>query len=98
MVFEDADENDFRDVVSLLISHGVEPIEAQRYVTSVVKPKPCDDASATFFEVYGQGGLTRAAKRFPNLNVQGLEVMDLRSLKADGTPWDFLRHLTAVWL
>ena len=71
-------------------------IEAQRYVTNLVKQKSAGKP-ATFFEVYGQGGLTRAANLHPALNVCGLEIMGLRTLRPDGQVWDFSRAKDRAW-
>ena len=97
MVFDGMNESDFSDVVNMLLAHGVEPVEAQRYVTSVVKAKRDDKQPTGFFEVYGQGSLKRTASRLPQLNVVGLEVLDLRSLRPDGQPWDFSRPKDRAW-
>ena len=41
-------------------------------------------------EIYGQGRLLEAAHGCRrNLNIQGLDALDLRTCKKDGTPWDF---------
>ena len=96
LVFNGLDEGDFKDVVSLLVAHGVEHLDAQRYVCSLVKGKSPNEP-ATFFEMYGQGGLSRAARHNPDLNVRGLEVMDLRTLRPDGQPWDFTRSRDRQW-
>ena len=45
----------------------------------------------------GKGGLKRAAKLYPSLNVRGLEVLDLRTLRPDGQPWDFSRPKDRAW-
>ena len=50
-----------------------------------------------FFEVYGQGGQQGAALHNPGLNVGGLEVLDLRTLKPDGTPWEFTLPKGKAW-
>ena len=70
----------------MLIGHGVAPVDAQRYVTNLVKS---NDQETTFHEVHGRGGRSNAAKRFRGLNCTGLKVMDLASQKPDGTSWDF---------
>ena len=82
-VFERLNADDVTDVVSLLISHGVAQLDAKRFVTSVTKANN-NSEPATFFELYGQGGLSRAAKRHRDMNVQGLEVLDLRTQRPDG--------------
>ena len=44
-----------------------------------------------------QGGLKRAADRVPHLNVRGLQVLDLRTLRPDGEYWDFTRPKDRAW-
>ena len=90
-VIEGFDASDFTDVASLLVGHGVSEVDAQRFICSVVKAHQGAEPrkAVGFFEVYGQGGLTRAARRYRGLHVQGLQVMDLRTVKPDGEPWDF---------
>ena len=39
-VFEDVDVGEFSDVVTLLVSCGVDEVEAQRFVVSAVKAEP----------------------------------------------------------
>ena len=85
-VFEDTDANDFSDVVTLLISHGVDEVDAQRFVVAVVKGHSPDSQKTGVVELYGRGGLTKAATRFKGLNVQGVEVLDLGNLRPDGEP------------
>ena len=91
-VFEGAKEDDFSSVVTMLVGHGVQPIDAQRFVTSLVKGESGNEDATGFVELYGQGGLSKAAKRFKGLNVRGLEVLDLRSARPDGESWDFTRQ------
>ena len=98
LVFENATEDQFTDVVNMLIAHGVAHVDAQRYVTSVVKQKSGHSNPATFFEVYGQGGLQRTAKRLPSLNVTRLKVLDLRTLRPNEEPWDFPGLVARHWL
>ena len=41
-------------------------------------------------ETYGQGNLvTEANNKRQSLNLRGLNAFDLRTLKPDGTPWNF---------
>ena len=41
-------------------------------------------------EIYGRDSLVDAANdRLRNLNLQGLQALDLRTLKPDGSHWDF---------
>ena len=89
-MFEGLDAEDFTDVASLLVSHGVTQLDTHKFLTSVTK-SASQNEPATFFELYGQGGLSRAARRFRGLNVQGLEALDLRTQRPDGEHWDFTR-------
>ena len=93
VVAEDLDESDFRTVTSLLVHHGVEPVEAQRFVTSTVRAHN----KKSFFEMYGQGGLSRTAEVYKGLNVVGLRALDLRTLRPDGKAWDFSRRSDRDW-
>ena len=63
---------------------GVEPVDATRYVCSLRNMDP-----TTFMEVYGQGRMIKMANDCRNLNLRGLNAMDLRTCKPDGQPWDF---------
>ena len=47
-------------------------------------------AAVTFAEVYGGGAIVDcASKAKRNLNLEGLRALNLWTLKADGTPWNF---------
>ena len=81
----------------MLVSNGVQPVDAQRLVTSLAKGTSINGEPTGFFELYGQGGLSKAAKRFKGLNVRGLEVLDLRSARPDGVNWDFTRQSDRLW-
>ena len=95
-VFEDLDENEFSQVVTLLVSHGVDEVDAQRFVCSAVKGQSQNEPTG-FFELYGRGGLSKAAKRYRGLNVEGLQVLDLRTSRPDGEAWDFTRKHDRHW-
>ena len=86
-MFEGADEGDFTSVVAMLVGHGVQAIDAQRLVTSMVKGTSFNQGKTGFFELYGRGGLSRAARRHKGLNVQGLEVLYIKSQSPDGESW-----------
>ena len=91
-MFEGLDQHDFSDVVSMLMAHGVNAIEAQRYVCSIVKADSGSESNPIgFYELYGQGGLTRAARRFKGMNIEGLQVLDLRGTRPDGENMEFPR-------
>ena len=55
-------------------------------------------SSTGIFELYGQGGLSRAARRYHGLNVRGLGVLDLRTLRPDGEHWDSTRAEDRAWV
>ena len=98
LVFDGFNERDFKHVANLLVAHGVEHLDATRYLTALIKQKTSPSPDPTsFFELYGQGGLQRAAKLNPGLNVRGLEVLDLRTLRPDGQAWDFTRAKGRAW-
>ena len=80
VVVEGLDADSFTDVTSRLVDHGVEPLDATRYVCSAVSVAK----SGTCWEVYGRGGLADAANKYHGLNVRGLRVLDLRAHRADG--------------
>ena len=73
-------------ITDVLQTLGVDSVEANRYAAKVVQPKN----HVTFVEAYGAGNVLRLShSRMRNLNVRGLEALDLRTLRADGQPWDF---------
>ena len=81
MVYQDVDSKDFSMVVDMLMLHGVEATEANRYVCGVVRSRN----PVTFHEFYGRGGLCSEASRRPtSLNVKGLRALDLRTQRPDG--------------
>ena len=59
-------------------------VNAKRFIASLT------DRSPTFMELYGRGKLIEAAHGCRrNLNLHGLDALDLRTCMDDGTPWDF---------
>ena len=73
--------------VDMLLSMGVEPIDAIRYVRKCMH----HTAAITFHEAYGRGGLSDEARRSP-LNVKGLRSLDFACQKDDGSHWDFSKQ------
>ena len=72
-------------IMTVLQTLGVNPIEANRFAVNVIKRD-----LPTVMEVFGRGGIVHAANTSRrNLNVEGLDALDLRTFKQDGTPWDF---------
>ena len=77
--------DDYADLMDVLQTLGIDVVAASRFVNSIrQKPK------GTFLEMYGHGRMVIAAHgRRRALNLEGLGAFDLRTLKPDGTPWDF---------
>ena len=84
-------------LVDVLQTSGVPVAEAVAYAVRIVKDIPPSTSLAhvksynpTFFEVYGHGNIMKASHGCRrNLNVNGLNALDLRTAKPDGDPWDF---------
>ena len=69
-----------------LMALGVSVSHARDSVSSTKSTR----AAATFAEVYGGGAIVECAnKARRNLNLKGLRALDLRTMKDDGTPWNF---------
>jgi len=83
--FGDGDDEEVQMTDSLVLA-GVDQAEAKMFaakVTGSIK-------SETFFEVFGRGSIVEEAlKNRRNLNIKGLHAMDLRTVRNDGTAWDF---------
>ena len=59
-------------------------LRAQQFIHALT------DRSPTFMELYGRGAILEASHGCRrNLNISGLDALDLRTCKKDGTPWDF---------
>ena len=72
-------------LMNTLQTLGVGPLDANRFAASVIRHD-----LPTVMEVFGRGSITGAANgRRRNLNIQGLDALDLRTQKANGEPWDF---------
>ena len=99
--FPDAEASSSADhdpgiLVDALIAYGVTPVDAHKAVLSMTtKATP-----TTFYEVYGRGELTKQAHLHRrNLNIQGLKVLDLRTLRPNGGHWDLSQrsHRDEAW-
>ena len=66
-----------------LVAHGVGHVDAQRFVCNAIKGRDHKDPPTGIFELYGRGGLSRAARSYRGLNVRGLEVLGLRGPRTD---------------
>ena len=74
------------DMQSALIGAGTDAIAAAQFVDRIFGVQH----ATTFMEMYGQGSLvTDANHKRRSLNLRGLNAFDLRTLKPDGTPWNF---------
>lgn len=96
---DDEDEMDIGEVddrmLSTLRTAGVSEdaafhfIKAMRQRTRRTRHK----AAASFIEMYGGGSICEEAEKSKrSLNLDGLNAFDLRTLKPDGTPWNFCRR------
>lgn len=98
-IFDDDDGHVFSQVASCLVSRNVDEVDAQRCACSTVKGA---DASLPkgptgIVGLHGQGGLARAARRRRSLNLKGLEVLDMRTNRPDGEPWNFDNKTDRGW-
>ena len=75
---------DLMDALQLL---GVDVVDATRFVCSLKATDP-----ATFMEIYGQGRMVKMANNRQDLNLRGLDAIDLRTNKPDGSPWDLSKQ------
>ena len=94
----DVDDSDMFDIpdeafddpmVSALVALGCQRTDAQHRVNSMLKKEP----ESTFMEVYGGGSINayaNASRR--NLGLKGIGALDLRTVKEDGTAWDFTKR------
>ena len=64
-VLEEANEDDITAVVAMLVGQGVQPIDAQRLVTNLVKGTTGSGSATGFFELYGQGGTDQSCQKVP---------------------------------
>ena len=75
---------DYLALMDTLQCLGVNPVQASRYVASIIRSKP------SLMEFYGIGNISRQANsNHRNLNILGKEAFDLRTHKPSGEPWNF---------
>ena len=79
---------DYINLFDVLQHLGVNAVQACNFVCSLKQRPP-----TTFMEWYGQGRIVEAAAHGKRraLNCKGLNALDLRTLKANGQPWDFTK-------
>ena len=81
---QDADGDEA--MLDYLMSLGVTKVTASATINSMRSERP----PATFMEIYGGGAIKDCAnKTRRDLNVKGLNALDLRTMKPDGQPWNF---------
>ena len=86
---DDSDNEDMVALVDVLQVLGVEPVCALRFATSMAHNRR---PPATVSELYGRGSVVDMANAHArSLNISGLDALDLRTLKPDGSPWDLRR-------
>ena len=96
---EPSEESMQIDVLTdVCITHGVECVDAQRAARRICRVGSGqrgllgsnEKRETTFMDIFGRGAICDMANvRRRNLNVTGLDALDLRTCMADGTPWDF---------
>ena len=63
---------------------GVGPVATKRYTCSIKQHDPVN-----VMEPYGRGRICKLANGMRDMNIVGLDALDLRSNRPDGAPWDF---------
>ena len=77
---------DMLALMDTLQSLGVNVIDANRFVASVIRPQP------TLMEMYGRGNIVAMANDSArDVSVLGDMAFDVRTTKPSGEPWDFTR-------
>ena len=74
-------------LMQCLLAHGVSHLDAANAAARMTHSP--DPKATSFFENYGRGAISQAAAEGRrNLNVVGLRVLDLRTMRDDNTHWD----------
>ena len=76
------------NMLMALTMAGVTVEKAKICAASMCKRSP----TATFIEVYGRSIRDQSLSTRRNLNVEGLNALDLRTTKPNGQPWDFCKR------
>ena len=84
---EEEEEKGDVHMMDALTQAGIIPEHAKEILASMRSGIP----PATFIEVYGRSVRDQSLVTRRNLNVKGLDALDLRTTKPDGTAWDFRR-------
>ena len=92
LFMDDFDDSMFDDpaapMVEALRMAGVQEDTARTCALTMMSLTP----PSTFVEVYGTSIFDHNLMSRRNLNIEGLRSFDLRSLKPDGTPWNFMKR------
>ena len=73
-------------MVNALLVAGVKPAHATEVASSMYSVR------SSFIEVYGKSIRDQLLVTRRNLNIDGLNALDLRTLKPNGEPWDFTKR------
>ena len=76
------------EMVMALTTAGVTVEKAKICAASMCKRFP----TMTFIEIYGRSIRHQSLLTRRNLNVEGLDAIDLRTTKPNGQPWDFCKR------
>ena len=74
--------------MSALMANGIAEEHANIAALSMNQRKP----TPTFIEVYGKSIRDQSLHSCRNLNIEGLDALDLRTTKPSGEPWNFRKN------
>ena len=86
-LFGDFDDDNADAMTMALTSSGVSPEHAKHAAFSMCQHEP----TSSFIEVYGRSIRDQSLVTRRDFNIQGLDAFDLRTLKPNGQPWNFLK-------
>ena len=88
MIFGDFDDDAENSMAMALTMAGVPEEKAKVAAYSMNQRIP----TQTFIEVYGRSIRDQSLVTRRNLNIKGLDAMDLRTTKPNGDPWNFCKR------
>ena len=87
-IFGDFDNDDNADSMAMaLTASGLNTEHARQVAFSMCQHEP----TSSFIEVYGRSIRDQSLVTRRDFNIQGLDAFDLRTLKPNGQPWNFLQ-------
>ena len=87
-IFGDLDDDDNVDAMAMaLTSSGVNNRHAQQSAFSMCQHEP----TSSFIGIYGRSIRYQSLVTRRDLNIQGLDSFDLKTLKPKGQPWNVLQ-------